>query len=154
MIQCVLKGLVQFFAYLIGKVVNMITVSCQMLRNIYIQHRSNALDQNATQLTNQTAEQQMIENQNEDESFVPFSPSSLTTMISPTNSPPSPEIQSAAQKTLRFLNVPVKTKNKMSESSAQRAEPIAPSIPSAPSASMSPNAFSYRDMPGTPKRLF
>jgi hypothetical protein len=159
MIQCILKGFVQFFAYLVERVVNIISISYQMLRNIYVQHRSSTLDQNATQLTSQTAEQQILENQNEDESFIPFSPTSLTTVVSLPNataSPPSPQIQSTAQKTLRFLNVPVKTKARRSESSAQRAEPTAQSVlsPTAPSPGMSPPTFVYRDMPGTPRRLF
>jgi uncharacterized membrane protein len=45
MIQCVLKGFVQYFTYLVERIVNIVTVSIQMLCAMYRQHRSDTLDQ-------------------------------------------------------------------------------------------------------------
>jgi uncharacterized membrane protein len=162
MIQCVLKGFVQFFTYLIERIVNIMTIFCEMLCVMYRQHRSSTLDQGNnempppatmhTQLTGQTGHQQVLENQNENAPFIPFSPTSMTTVVSlpvAATSPPSPQLQSTAQKALRFLNMPVRARR--SESGAQRPEPAAQSVmsPTAPSPT-----FMYRDMPGTPRRLF
>ena len=88
----------------------------------------------------------MLTNQNEIENIVPFSPTN--TMISLASAlPPSTQNESAARKALRFMNLPVKARK--SEPDARRMEPDASSEPSAPSPT-----FQYRDMPGTPCRLF
>ena len=91
----------------------------------------------------------MLQNQNENKIIVPFSPMSTSTIVSlspATGSPPSIQTESAARKALRFMNLPVARRF---ESGAQRREPDAQSEPSAPSPT-----FVYRDMPGTPRRLF
>jgi hypothetical protein len=90
----------------------------------------------------------MLTNQNEIENIAPFSPVSTNTMISLAPAlPPSIQTESAARKALRFMNLPVKARK--FEPGAQRMEPDARSEPSAPSPT-----FLYRDMPGTPRRLF
>jgi uncharacterized membrane protein len=159
MIQCVLKGFVQYCTYLVERIVNIVTVSIQMLCAMYRQHRSDTLDQRnnempppATMHAQLTGHQQVLENRNENEPFIPFSPTSSTTVVSlpiAATSPPSPQPQSTAQKALRFLNMPVR--DRRYEAGAQRPEPAAQSVmpPSAPSPT-----FMYRDMPGTPRRLF
>ena len=69
-------------------------------------------------------------------------------MISlPSALPPSTQNESAARKALRFMSLPVKARK--SEPDARRMGPDAGSEPSAPSPT-----FQYRDMPGTPRRLF
>jgi hypothetical protein len=73
-----------------------------------------------------TGHQQVLENRNENEPFIPFSPTSSTTVVSlpiAAISPPSPQLQSTAQKALRFLNMPVRARRY--EAGAQRPEPAA-----------------------------
>ena len=105
----------------------------------------------ATMHPQPTGHQQVLENRNENDPFIPFSPTSSTVVFLPIAaiSPPSPQLQSTAQKALRFLNMPVRARR--SESGAQRPEPAVQSVlpPTAPSPT-----FMYRDMPGTPRRLF
>ena len=94
--------------------------------------------------------QQMLEDQNEIENVIPFSPISTSTIVSlaPANvSPPNIQSESAARKALRFMNLPVKARR--FEAGARRLEPDAQFVPTAPSPT-----FIYRDMPGTPRRLF
>ena len=155
MIQCVLKVFVQFSTYLVERIVNIMTVSVQMLCAMYGQHRDQGNSGMPTPATIQPqlpVNQQVLENQNENQPFIPFSPTSLTTVVSlpiAAVSPPSPQPESTAQKALRFVSMPIRARRY--EAGAQRPEPGAQSVvpPSAPSPT-----FMYRDMPGTPRRLF
>ena len=93
--------------------------------------------------------QQMLNNPNEFENAILFSPVSTDTTVSLSTPvlPPAVQNESATRKALRFMNLPVKSRK--FDPDAHRTEPDAGSRPSAPS----PTHF-YRDMPGTPRRLF
>jgi uncharacterized membrane protein len=157
MLQCVLKGFVQFSTYLVERIVHIVTVFVEMLCAMYAQHHTNDQENSGTPAPaatqpQLTGHQQMLENQNENQPFIAFSPVSSTAVVSlPTAaiSPPSPQLESTAQKALRFINMPVRARRY--EAGAQRPEPGAQSVvpPSAPCPT-----FVYRDMPGTPRRLF
>jgi hypothetical protein len=159
MLQCILRCILQFFAYLMEKIVNIMTLFGQMLCSMYKQHcvqRNNEIPPSV--LTGpathrQTDNQQQLENQNENEPFIPFSLTSMKTVLSlpaAATAPPSPQLQSTAQKALRFLNMPVRARE--SESAPQRLQPAAQPV-ILPTAPHSPT-FIYRDLPGTPRRLF
>ena len=129
------------------------TVFIRMLCTIYAEHQSS--NQQSSDLQSPTLvqqplpeAQQMLENQNEIENVIPFSPISTNTIISLAPAlPPTIQTESAARKALRFMNLPVKARK--FEPGAQRMEPDAGSIPSARH-----RLFFYRDMPGAPRRLF
>ena len=156
LIQCLIKGIVQFSTYLVERVVNIVTVSADMLCSMYRQHRSGSdnIDQEDSRITTPaqmqpqlTRHQQILESQNENQPFIPLSPMSTTTVVSipvastAPPSPPQPQPQSTTQKALRFINIPVKARRQ--ESGAQVAVP-----PTAPSPTF------MTGMPGTPRRLF
>ena len=159
MIQCVIKGIVQFSTYLVERLVNIVTISVDMLCAMYRQHRSGSdtFDQEnsgmptpAQMQPQLTGHQQILASQNEN--LIPLSPISSNTVVSlpiAADSPPSPQPESTTQKALRFINIPVRARRQ--ESGAQRQQSGAQSVvpPSAPSPT-----FMYRDMPGTPRRLF
>jgi hypothetical protein len=157
MLQCILKCIVQFFAYLMEKIVNIMTLFGQMLCSMYKQHcdqRNNVIPPSVLtgQATHhQTDNQQPLENQDENVHFIPFSPmTAVLSLPAAATAPPSPQLQSTAQKALRFLNMPVRARE--SESVPQRLQPAAQPVilPTAPH----PPTFIYRDLPGTPRRLF
>jgi hypothetical protein len=150
-----LTSFIQFFTYLVERFVHLMTIFVRMLCTIYAQHHSNDQQSSETStpavMQQQLPEaQQMLEDQNEIENVIPFSPVSTSTIVSlapATVLPPSIQTESAARKALRFMNLPVKARR--FEAGAQRLEPDAQSVPTAPSPT-----FIYRDMPGTPRRLF
>ena len=88
MLQCILKCILQFFAYLMEKIVNIMTLFGQMLCVMYKQHRDQRNNEMPPSvLTGQTTHrqtdnQQPLENQNENVPFIPFSPTSITTVLS------------------------------------------------------------------------
>ena len=124
---------------------------------LYMQNHSNDLENSRpptpAAVRPQLAEaRQMLEDQNETDNFIPFSPVSTSTVVSlpPAVIPlPNTPTESAARKALRFMNMP--TRARKYEAGAQRPETVAQfaTVPTAPS-----STFIYRDMPGTPRRLF
>ena len=129
------------------KIVNLLSLFGQMLCTMYQEHR-NERNTEVPVLINQTDiqtnDQQQLQNQNESAPFL--SPASVTTVLSlPSTESASTSQQSAAQKALRFL-MPVR------EPAPQRVQPPAQAV-TFPTAPQSPT-FLYRDLPGTPRKLF
>ena len=91
MIQCIIKGIVQFSTYLVERLVNIVTISVDMLCAMYRQHRfgSDTIDQENSGIPTPAqmqpqliGRQQMLESQNENQPFLPLSPVSSTTVVS------------------------------------------------------------------------
>ena len=135
------------------KIVNLLSLFGQMLCTMYQEHRNQrntevpVLIGQATD--RQTNDQQQLQNQNEN---VPFlSPTSMSTILSlPAAESAPPSQQSTAQKALRFLTMPVRGREP--EPAPQRLQPPAQAV-TFPTAPQSPT-FLYRDLPGTPRKLF
>ena len=125
-----------------------------MLCTIYNERQSSAQqnsDLHSSTLVQQPLPeaQQMLNNPNEIENAILFSPVSTDTTISLAAPilPPAVQNESATRKALRFMNLPVRSRKFNPD--AQRTEPDAGSRPTAPSPT-----HLYRDMPGTPHKLF
>ena len=130
MLQCILRCILQFFAYLMEKIVNILTLFGQMLCSRYQEHRN--------------------QRNNEVPVLIGQATSMSTVLSLPAAESAPPSQQSTAQKALRFLTMPVRARE--SEPAPQRLQPptqpvILPTAPQSPS-------FIYRDLPGTPRRLF
>ena len=130
------------------------TVFVGMLCTIYNERRASTQqnnDLNSSTLVQQSLPeaQNMLNNSNEIEHPVPFSPVSTDTSVSlaAPSSPPAVQNESATRKALRFMTLPVRSMKFSPDT--QSTEPPTGFRPTAPS----PTPL-YRDMPGTPRRLF
>ena len=153
MLKCILSTIIQFFTYIVEKFIHFMRVFIGMLCTIYNERQASAQqnnDLNSSTLVQQPLPeaQQMLNNSNEIENAVPFSPVSADTTVSLATPISSPVVQneSATRKALRFMTQPVRSR--MFNPDTQR-EPDTGFRPTAPSPT-----HLYRDMPGTPRRLF
>ena len=154
MLKCILSTIIQFLTYIVEKFVHLIGMLCTMLCTIYNERRASTQqnnDLNSSTLVQQPLPeaQNMLNNSNEIDHAVPFSPVSTDTSVSlaAPSSPPAVQNESATRKALRFMTLPVRSMKFSPDT--QSTEPPTSFRPTAPS----PTPL-YRDMPGTPRRLF
>ena len=155
MLKCILSTIIQFFTYVVEKIIRLVTMFVEMLCTLYNERRASAQqnnDLNTSSIVQQTQHeaQNMLNTSNENEiEQAPFSPISMDTTVSLTApvSPAGVQNESTARKALRFMALPVAS----IKLSADRQSP-APPISFQPTAP-SPSPI-YRDLPGTPRRLF
>ena len=152
MLKCILSCIVRFFTYVLEKVIHLIHLFINMLCNMYseragtrqssdLREASIATDQNETQnMLNSAAETQE-----------PFSPISNMTTVSIADTDPQPGVrnESTARKALRFMNLPLT----VSPIRLRAERPSQPQTNYYPASAPSPTPI-YRDMPGTPRKLF
>ena len=153
MLKCILSTIIQFITYIVEKFIHLLTVFTGMLCVLYHERRASTQQNNdlnpSTMVQQSLPEaQNMLNNSNEIAHAVPFSPISTDTSVSLT-APSSPPVQneSTTRKALRFMTLPVRSMKFSPDT--QSTEPPTGFRPTAPS----PTPL-YRDMPGTPRRLF
>ena len=155
MLKCILSTIIRFFTYIVEKIIRLVTMFIEMLCTLYSERRANAQqnsDLNTSSIVRQTQHetQNMLSPSNENEiGQAPFSPISHDATISLTApvSPAGVQSVSTARKALRFMTLPVASIKLSAERPSQPQTSIFQ--PTAPS----PTPI-YRDLPGTPRKLF
>jgi hypothetical protein len=145
MLQCVLTSIIRFFTYILEKVIHLVHLIIDMLVQMY-NDRVGARMNNETPVTNEQPEMQNMLN-TAAEIISPVSEMS-TASIANNVQQPSVKSESTARRALRFINLPLQSpvilrperSNQPERDYLPASAPFQPPI--------------YRDLPGTPKRLF
>ena len=145
MLQCILTSIVRFFTYILEKIIHLVHLAINMLIQMY-NDRVGARMSSEAPATNEQPEMQNMINANAEV----LSPISETSTASIVNHEPQPNVksESTTRRALRFINIPLGSPMIMRSERPNQSERdhLAASAPFQPPL--------YRDLPGTPKRLF
>jgi hypothetical protein len=145
MLQCILTSIVKLFTYILEKLIHVMHLAASMLVQMY-RDRVGARMNNDLPAPGVQPEMQNMINENV-EVVSPISEMSAASFVS---REPQPDIsnESATRRALRFINLPLRSPMliRSERPSQSERDHLAASAPFQPPL--------YRDLPGTPKRLF
>ena len=148
LLQCILSSMIRFFTYILEKIIHLIHLFINMLCNMYDERTVTRLNSETPITNDQNEAQNMLNTAAEQEpSFSPISEISSASIVDVVQQP-GVRNESTTRRALRFINLPLQSPIRLrTERSSQPERDYFPA--SAPS----PTPI-YRDLPGTPKKLF
>ena len=149
MLKCILSAIIRFFTYVLEKVIHLIHLFINMLCTMYSERAGTQPDSDL-RTASVVETQNMLNSTTENEiAQAPFSPVSDVTTVSLADTVPLPGVinESTARKALRFMNLPVSPIRLRAE------RPSQPQTSYFTATAPSPSPI-YRDLPGTPRKLF
>ena len=140
--------MIRFFTYILEKIIHLIHLFINMLCNMYDERTVTRLNSETPITNDQNEAQNMLNTAAEQEpSFSPISEISSASIVDVVQQP-GVRNESTTRRALRFINLPLQSPIRLrTERSSQPERDYFPA--SAPS----PTPI-YRDLPGTPKKLF